>query len=146
MKPKIKTYLYRNRQFVGAYDSITEAAVAGGESLPTARQIIQGISKISRKGNVYTTKELTDEEIQELPIKEERFNQECKVQVDEQIEYEVPCSDHKVCYLPRTKQGKLMMLKKFIYTQMNYKWLTQPKKITTLQKQFLQELFDSLLI
>ena len=146
MKKPIKTYLYHNRQFVGAYDSITEAAIAGGESLPTARQIIQGKAKISKKGNVYTTNELTDEEIQRLPIKEQRFNNDCKVHVSNKIEYEVPCSDHKVFYLPRNREGKLMMLKKFIYKEMEYKWATQPIQITSLQRRFLQEIFDSLMI
>lgn len=146
MKPRIKTYLYNNRQFVGAYDSITEAAVAGGETLPTARQVIMGKAKMTKKGNVYTTRELTDEEIQQLPIKEQRYNEDCKVKVSERIEYEVPCSDHRVCYIPRTKEGKIMMLKKFIYNQMNYKWKTQPIQITELQKKFLQELFDAILI
>ena len=145
MKKPIKTYLYHNRQFVGAYNSITEAAVAAGESLPTARQIIQGIAKMSRKGNVYTTRELTQEEIEKLPIKEERFNSECKVQADEKIEYEVDCASHKVCYIPRSREGKLKMLRQFINQQMEYKWATQPKQITTLQKKFLEELFDSLL-
>lgn len=145
MKPKIKTYLYHNRQFVGAYDTITEAAVAGGETLPTARQVILGKTKITKKGNVYTTKELSEEEIQSLPIKEQRFNGDCKVHVSNRIEYEVPCSDHKVCYIPRTKEGKIMMLKKFIWSQMDYKWKTQPIQITELQKKFLQELFDSLM-
>lgn len=146
MKKPIKTYLYHNRQFVGAYDSITEAAVAGGETLPTARHVILGKTKITQKGNVYTTHPLTDEEIQKLPIKEQRFNGGCKVHVSNRIEYEVPCRDHKVCYQPRSREGKLMMLKKFIYNQMDYKWKTQPIQITELQKKFLQELFDSLLI
>lgn len=143
MKTPIKTYVYNNRQFIGTYYSITEAAIAQGESLPTARQVILGKSKMTRKGNVYTTKELTDEEIENLPIKE-RFNDDCKVQVDNNIEYEVNCQDHKVCYLPRSRKGKLNMLKQFIHNQMEYKWLTQPKQITALQKKFLQELFDAL--
>lgn len=145
MKKPIKTYLYHNRQFIGVYDSITEAAVAAGESLPTARQIIQGVAKMSRKGNVYTTRELTDEEIQKLPIKEERFNGDCKVHVSNKIEYEVDCASHRVFQLPRTKEGKVLMLKQFIYNQMDYKWKTQPIQITALQKKFLQELFDGIL-
>lgn len=146
MKKPIKTYLYKNRQFIGEYQSIADACQAASENTTSARDIIAGKRKITRKGYVFTTHPLTQEEIQKLPIKEEtRFNEECKVQMDNQIEYEVDCQTHKVFHLGRSKNERLMMLKKFIYNQMEYKWGTQPKQITALQKRFLQEIFDSLM-
>lgn len=149
MRKKIKTYRYQNGEFKGEYPSILEAAEAGGDTPTSARSIILGKYKISKKGNVYTNRRLTQEEIENLPIKEKediRYNQQCKVKPVPKIEYEVSCHDHKVCYLPRSKEGKIKMLRKFIYQQMEYKWLTQPKQITALQKRFLQELFDELMI
>lgn len=144
MRDKQRCFLYRNRQLIGEYPSITQAATAGGETLPTARSVINGIRQVTKKGNVYSTKELTEKEIQNLPIR--RFNDNCKEHVSNTIEYEVSCSDHRVCYTGRNRQERLMMLKEFIYKQMDYKWKTQPYKITCLQQKFLKEIFDDLMI
>lgn len=149
-RPSKTVYIYKNHQYIGTYNTIKDASMATGDSTTTVRCIAIGKTDISPRGYVYSFAELTEEEIQQLPTKEEgdtppapRNNQECK-KVIGKLELEVPCSDHKVFYTGRNKQERLHILRHFIASRLQTRWMAIPENMATLEKAFLNELIDSI--
>lgn len=66
-----------------------------------------------------------------------------RIKIDD-FEYEVNFKDKNVFDIPAAKSDKLKMLKKFVLQECDKCWVTQPKQVTTLKRQFLRELVDSL--
>ena len=60
------------------------------------------------------------------------------------FDYEVKFNDTNVFDIPAAKEDKLKMLKRFVHQECDKSWRTQPKQISTLKRQFLRELVDSL--
>ena len=60
------------------------------------------------------------------------------------FEYEVNFKDKNVFDIPAAKEDKLKMLKRFVHQECDKCWRTQPKQISTLKRQFLRELVDSI--
>ena len=146
-KKPIKVWAYRNYQLVKECKSLAEAAASTLESITTVRLYLDQ-PKATRKGNVFTSEPLTQEEMQHMPVKEEkkyepRANSNCKVQLGN-LELEVECSDHQVFFLERSKEARKAQLRQFIYTKLHTYWLTVPQRVSLLDKRFIQEILDSL--
>ena len=146
-KKPIKVWAYRNYQLVKECKSLAEAAASTLESITTVRLYLDQ-PKATRKGNVFTSQPLTQEEMKHMPVKEEkkyepRANSNCKVQLGN-LELEVECSDHQVFFLERSKEARKAQLRQFIYTKLHTYWLTVPQRVSLLDKRFIQEILDSL--
>jgi len=123
-----KTFLYKNGEYVGEFDTITAAAKAAKESVATARGILSGNKKISKQGYFYSLTKLTDEEINKLPIVEEEYDEE----------------EDEGFYFGRGKKKKIEELKTFIITKLTPVWRQQSKQRTILEKRYLQQLLESI--
>lgn len=146
-KKPIKVWVYKDYQLVRECKSLTEAAASTSESIATVRTYLDK-PKATKKGYVFVSEPLTEEEMQHMPIKEEkkyepRANSNCKVELGN-LELEVECSDHQVFHLERSKEARKAQLRQFIYSKLHTYWLTVPQKVSLLEKRFLQEIIDSL--
>lgn len=152
MKPKKSVYLYQDQEFLGFFQSITEASKYTKESPNVILDVLEGKRQITRKGFHYSTKELTEEERNKLPIKKilkkdkeykPRYNAECK-EISNGFEYEVSCADHNVTYQARNKEERIKQFKYFLYSKLHSHWLTVPKQISNLEKIYINEFLESL--
>lgn len=150
-KPK-ETFVYKNGEFVGRYDCQAYAADATGVSPCVIGRITRGDTMSTKDGYHFSNRELTKEEMANLPIagekKEEtkervRFNNRCKEYIENQ-EFEVDCDDRKIFFFERSKEGKKAQLKQYIYSKLKFHFLTIPKKQAILEKRFINDLIDSL--
>lgn len=146
-KKPIKVWVYKNYELIKECQSMAEAAASTLENTTTVRTYLDQ-PKATRKGNVFTSQPLTQEEMQHMPIKKEkkyepRANSNCKVELGN-LELEVECSDHQVFFLERSKEARKAQLRQFIYNKLHTYWLTVPQTVSLLDKRFLQEIIDSL--
>lgn len=139
-KPK-ECYVYRDGEFVGKFDSQLHAAEATNTNVSVVGMIARGERKIAKNGYYFSNKELTKEEMANLPIsgekKEEtrqrvRFNNQCKEFEDREFFFE------------RSKEGKKAQLKQYIYSKLKFHFLTIPKKQAILEKRFIDTLIDEI--
>lgn len=139
-KPK-ECYVYRDGEFVGKFDSQLHAAEATNTNVSVVGMIARGERKIAKNGYHFSNKELTKEEMANLPIagekKEEtrqriRFNNQCKEFEDREFFFE------------RSKEGKKAQLKQYIYSKLKFHFLTIPKKQAILEKRFVDTLIDEI--
>lgn len=146
-KKPIKVWVYKDFQLVKECKSLTEAAASTLESIATVRLYLDQ-PKATRRGYVFTSEALTQDEMEHMPIKEEkkqepRANSNCKVELGN-LELEVACSDHQVFHLERSKEARKAQLRQFIYTKLYNHWMIVPQNIALLEKRFVQEILDSL--
>jgi len=146
-KKPVKVWVYKDYQLVKECKSLTEAAASTLENIATVR-IYLDKPKASKRGFVFVSEPLTEEEMQHMPIKEEkkqeeRANSNCKVELGN-LELEVACSDHQVFHLERSKEARKAQLRQFIYNKLYNHWMIVPQNIALLEKRFLQEILDSL--
>ena len=146
-KKPINVWVYKDYQLVKECKSLTEAAASTSESIATVRLYIDQ-PKASKRGFVFVSEPLTEEEMQHMPIKEEkkqeeRANSNCKVELGN-LEIEVLCSDHQVFHLERSKEARKAQLRQFIYNKLYNHWMTAPQSVSLLEKRFLLEIIDSL--
>lgn len=144
-KPK-KVWVYKDYQLVKECKSLTEAAASTMESISTVITYLDK-PKASKRGFVFVSEPLTEEEMEHMPIKEEkkqeeRANSNCKVELGN-LELEVACLDHQVFHLERSKEARKAQLRQFIYAKLYNHWMIVPKNIVLLEKRFLQEIIDS---
>ena len=152
MKYRKPIYAYFNREFIGKFKSIMEAADKANVTPCTVGKIANKQSKSSctRNGYTFSFQPLTQEELDKIPIKNINDKgytrvdgKSCKQIVDEQA-YEVNCNDPKVLWIPKSKEGKKAMLKTFIFQRLENRWMILPKPMATLEKQFIREIISSL--
>ena len=146
-KKPIKVWVYKDFQLVKECKSLAEAAASTLESITTVRLYLNQ-PKATRRGYVFVSEPLTPEEMQHMPIKEEkkqepRSNSNCKVELGN-LELEVECANHQVFQLERSKEARKAQLRQFIYNKLHTYWLTVPQSVSLLEKRFLQEILDSL--
>ena len=148
----IPIYIYKNQELWCKAASIAEAAEITSVTPPQVRNILYHIGKqnCTRQGFSYSTKPLTDEEIEQLTcIKKEKKGytridgKSCRQIVEEQ-EYEVACKDGKVTYQASKKQERIDNFKQFLFTSFRERWMLIPKKQATLEKTFIREFLDSI--
>ena len=63
--------------------------------------------------------------------------------IDKQ-EYEVQWGNDRIFEFPRSKKERLQMLKDFVMMECGKTWATQNQKVSTLKKQLLRELINSI--
>lgn len=139
-KPK-ETFVYKNGEFVGRYDCQAYAAEATGVSPCVIGRITRGEAISTKDGYHFSNKELTKEEMANLPIagekKEEtrqrvKFNKQCKEFEDREFFFE------------RSKEARKSQLKQYIFNKLKFHFLTIPKNKANLEIRFINEIINSL--
>lgn len=151
-KPKVQVHVYHNQDYKGKYQSIVEAANRAGVTPSTVRQILLGNQECTRQGFVFTYNQLTDEEREELPIRDtlptkdgfiRHDGRSCRKLVEDAV-YEVNCYDGHVTYLGKTKEAKIEQFKNFLFTKFHDRWMIIPKGVATLERQYIREFLNSI--
>ena len=148
----IQVYIYKNKELWCKASSITEAAEKTSATPAQVRNILYHISKqhCTRQGFSYSTKPLTDDEIEQLPCMDTEQKGYTKVdgkrcrQIVEEQEYEVACKDGNVTYQASKKQERIDNFKQFLFNNFRERWMLIPKKQATLEKIFIREFLDSI--
>ena len=148
----IPIYIYKNKELWCKAASIAEAAEITSVTPPQVRNILYHIGKqtCTRQGFSYSTKPLTDDEIEQLPCIDteqkgyKRIDGKSCRQIVEEQEYEVACKDGKVTYQASKKQERIDNFKQFLFNSFRERWMLIPKKQATLQKTFIREFPDSI--
>lgn len=148
----IPIYIYKNQELWCKAASIAEAAEKTSVTPPQVRNILYHIGKqtCTRQGFSYSTKPLTDDEIEQLPCMDtdkkgytKVDGKRCRQIVDEQ-EYEVACKDGKVTYQASKKQERIDNFKQFLFNSFRERWMLIPKSQATLEKTFIREFLESI--
>ena len=151
-RKSIPIYIYKNKEFLCKAASIAEAAEITSVTPTQVRNILYHLVKqtCTRQGFSYSTKLLTDEEIEQLPCIDTEQKGYTKVdgkrcrQIVEEQEYEVSGADGNVTYQASKKQERIDNFKTFLYTIFKDRWMLIPKKQATLEKTFIREFLDSI--
>ena len=151
-RKSIPIYIYKNREFLCKAASIAEAAEITSVTPTQVRNILYHLVKqpCTRQGFAYSTKPLTDAEIEQLPCIDAdqkgytRIDGKSCRQIVEEQEYEVSSADGNVTYQASKKQERIDNFKTFLYTIFKDRWMLIPKKQATLEKTFIREFFDSI--
>lgn len=150
-KPKA-VYAYLNKEPIGRFNSIKEAAERTNLTSATVGNIARGKQKVSTSNGYYFSfKKLTQDEIEYIPMKENKEELEyvkvdgksCRKVVDK-CSYEVDCNNKQVCFFPRSKQAKIQDFKKFIYSKMYDRWMLIPQKVATLERVYINEFLNAM--
>lgn len=144
-KQPIPVYVYKYQEYLGETKSIVEAAKMSGVSSVQVRNILFKLTKSThtRDGYTYSLKPLTEEEIENLSTSNSKNGHSCEEKV-EQFTYEIECSNRNVLYHPKSKEGRIEMFKSFIYPRLNDRWKNMPKKLATLERQYVREFFKTI--
>lgn len=148
----IPIYIYKNQELWCKAASIAEAAEITSVTPPQVRNILYHLGKqtCTRQGFSYSTKPLTDDEIEQLPCIDteqkgyKRIDGKSCRQIVEEQEYEVACKDGKVTYQASKKQERIDNFKQFLFNNFRERWMLIPKKQATLEKIFIREFLDSI--
>lgn len=148
----IQVYIYKNKEFCCKASSITEAADKTSATPAQVRNILYHLGKqtCTRQGFAYSTKPLTDDEIEKMPCIDteqkgyKRIDGKSCRQIVEEQEYEVACKDGKVTYQASKKQERIDNFKQFLFNNFRERWMLIPKKQATLEKTFIREFLDSI--
>lgn len=148
----IQVYIYLNKELWCKASSITEAAEKTSVTTSQVRNILYHIGKqhCTRQGFSYSTKPLTDDEIEQLPCMDTdqkgytRINGKSCRQIVEEQEYEVSGADGNVTYQASKKQERIDNFKQFLFTSFRERWMIIPKKQATLERTFIREFLDSI--
>ena len=148
----IQVYIYKNKELLCKASSITEAAEKTSATQAQVRNILYHLGKqtCTRQGFAYSTKPLTDDEIEKLPCIDTeqkgytRINGKSCRQIVEEQEYEVSGADGNVTYQASKKQERIDNFKQFLFTSLRERWMIIPKKQATLERTFIREFLDSI--
>lgn len=77
--------------------------------------------------------------------KNEGYSNATKVKVGD-LELEVNHKDKQIFHLERNKEARKQQLKQFIHSKLNQRWMTIQKSQAILERKFLQEIIDSLVL
>ena len=151
-RKSIEVYIYKNKEFCCKASSITEAAEKTSVTPAQVRNILYHLGKqtCTRQGFAYSTKPLTDDEIEQLPCIDTDQKgytrvdgRSCRQILDAQ-KYEVSGSDGNVTYQASKKQERIDNFKQFLYTKFRERWMLIPKKQVTLERTFIREFLESI--
>ena len=138
MKKKKKTYAYLNQEFKFAANSAAEAAMKASVATAVVYQILKQERICTKQGWHFSDHELTDEEIEQLPIKDNHHQAEVKdargCDKDKK-----DCQDMMLFDFPRSKEEKVDEFKKFLYTLFRERWMLIDKKVAQLEKAYIRE-------
>ena len=138
MKKKKKTYAYLNQEFKFVADSAAEAANKSSVATSVVYQILKQERICTKQGWHFSDHELTDEEIEQLPIKDNHHQSEVKdargCNKDKK-----DCQDMMLFDFPRSKEKKVDEFKTFLYTIFRDRWMLIDKKVAQLEKAYIKE-------
>ena len=138
MKEKKKTYAYLNQEFKFAANSASEAARKASVATAVVYQILKQERICTKQGWHFSDHELTDEEIEQLPIKDNHHQVEVKdargCNKDKK-----DCQDMMLFDFPRSKEKKVDEFKTFLYTIFRDRWMLIDKKVAQLEKAYIKE-------
>ena len=138
MKKKKKTYAYLNQEFKFAANSAAEAARKASVATAVVYQILKQERICTKQGWHFSDHELTDEEIEQLPIKDNHHQAEVKdargCNKDKK-----DCQDMMLFDFPRSKEKKVDEFKTFLYTIFRDRWMLIDKKVAQLEKAYIKE-------
>lgn len=138
MKEKKKTYAYLNQEFKFVADSASEAARKASVATAVVYQILSCLRICTKQGWHFSDHELTDEEIEQLPIKDNHHQAEVKdargCDKDKK-----DCQDMMLFDFPRSKEEKVDEFKTFLYTIFRERWMLIDKKVAQLEKAYIRE-------
>ena len=138
MKKKKKTYAYLNQEFKFVADSASEAARKSSVATSVVYQILKKQRLCTKQGWHFSDHELTDEEIEQLPIKDNHHQAEVKdargCDKDKK-----DCQDMMLFDFPRSKEEKVDEFKTFIFTIFRERWMLIDKKVAQLEKAYIRE-------
>ena len=152
MRAKKRTYLYLYREFIGEFESATQAAQHAGETTMVARNVLSKRCKQTRKGYHYSYKPLSQEEMDNLPIREEKQKQQPKEKTykvlyreTENCQWEIESNNPNLFQFPRNRKEKVEMLKQFIYKKLTPIWRAQPKPLSEMEREFVKDLCKAII-
>ena len=138
MKKKKKTYAYLNQEFKFVADSALEAARKASVATAVVYQILKQERICTKQGWHFSDHELTDEEIEQLPIKDNHHQAEVKdargCDKDKN-----DCQDMMLFDFPRSKEKKVDEFKSFLFTIFRERWMLIDKKVAQLEKAYIKE-------
>lgn len=143
MKEKKKTYAYLNQEFKFAANSAAEAARKASVATAVVYQILSKQRLCTKQGWHFSDHKLTDEEIKQLPIKDNHHQAEVNdargCDKDKK-----DCQDMMLFDFPRSKEEKVDEFKTFLFTIFRERWMLIDKKVAQLEKAFIREFLDSI--
>ena len=143
MKKKKKTYAYLNQEFKFVADSAAEAASKASVATAVVYQILKQERICTKQGWHFSDHKLTDEEIEQLPIKCNHHQAEVKdargCDKDKN-----DCQDMMLFDFPRSKEKKVDEFKSFLFTIFRERWMLIDKKVAQLERAFIREFLDSI--
>lgn len=138
MKEKKKTYAYLNQELKFITPTAAEAARKTSVATAVVYQILKQERICTKQGWHFSDHELTDEEIEQLPIKCNHHQAEVKdargCDKDKK-----DCQDMRLFDLPRSKESKVDEFKKFLYTLFRDRWMLIDKRVAQLEKEYIRE-------
>ena len=138
MKKKKKTYAYLNQEFKFVADSASEAARKASVATAVVYQILKQERICTKQGWHFSDHELTDEEIEQLPIKDNHHQAEVK-DARGYNKDKKDCQDMMLFDFPRSKEEKVDEFKTFLFTIFRERWMLIDKKVAQLEKEYIKE-------
>ena len=138
MKKKKKTYAYLNQELKFITPTASEAARKASVATAVVYQILKQERICTKQGWHFSDHELTDEEIEQLPIKCNHHQAEvkdargCKKDKND-------CQDMMLFDFPRSKEEKVDEFKSFLFTIFRERWMLIDKKVAQLEKEYIRE-------
>lgn len=138
MKEKKKTYAYLNQEFKFAANSAAEAARKASVAMAVVYQILSKQRPCTKQGWHFSDHELTDEEIEQLPIKDNHHQSEVKdargCDKDKK-----DCQDMMLFDFPSSRERKVDEFKSFLFTIFRERWMLIDKRVAQLEKAYIRE-------
>lgn len=138
MKEKKKTYAYLNQEFKFAANSAAEAARKASVATAVVYQILSKQRPCTKQGWHFSDHEITDEEIEQLPIKDNHHQAE----VNDAIGCDKDKKDYQDMMLfdfPRSKEEKVDEFKSFLFTIFRERWMLIDKRVAQLEMAYIRE-------
>lgn len=143
MKKKKKTYAYLNQELKFITPTALEAARKTSVATAVVYQILKQERICTKQGWHFSDHELTDEEIEQLPIKDNHHQAEVKdargCNKDKK-----DCQDMSIFDFPRSRERKVDEFKTFLFTLFQERWMLIDKKVAQLERAFIREFLDSI--
>lgn len=138
MKQKHKTYAYLNQELKFIAESATEAARKASVATAVVFQILRKQRLCTKQGWHFSDHELTDEEIEQLPIKCNHHQAEVKdargCDKDKK-----DCQDMMLFDFPSSRERKVDEFKSFLFTIFRERWMLIDKRVAQLEKEYIRE-------
>lgn len=138
MKKKKKTYAYLNQELKFITPTASEAARKASVATAVVYQILKQERICTKQGWHFSDHELTDEEIEQLPIKCNHHQAEVK-DARECDKDKKDCQDMMLFDFPRSKEEKVDEFKSFLFTIFRERWMLIDKKVAQLEKAYIRE-------